>query len=85
MGVVWLSAVKHYHTDTEYSGTSGCPVHRGVSDSEIDLYTVLRGWTACSVLIREVSLFGVLFVERFHCPHVHISNTKASFVPPEGN
>jgi len=31
--------------------------------------------------LERCPLFGVLFVERFRCTHVHISNTKASFEP----
>ena len=34
---------------------SGCPVWRGVPNSEVDLYTALCGWNADWVLIKEVT------------------------------
>ena len=51
-----------YHWDQ-----AGCPVWRGAPNSEVALYTA---GTADSVLIREVSLFRVPCIERFHCTYL---------------
>ena len=56
-----------YKVEPLYSGhlwdPDGCPVWRGVPNSEVDLYTALYVFgTADSVLIREVS-----FIKRFYC------------------
>ena len=62
--------------------TAGCPVYRGAPNSEVDLYTALCGWTADSVLIREVPFTGsVLYREApLYCNYKYM-DSQASVLP----
>ena len=56
-----------------YWDLAGCPVSRGVPNSEVDLYAALCGWDTDGVLIREMSFVRFFFIERFHCIQLSIT------------
>ena len=50
---------------------AGCPVKRGVPNSELDLYTALCHWECGHFSLERCSSFRLPFIERFHCTTTH--------------
>ena len=58
---------------------AGCPVKRGVPNSELDLYTALCHWECGHFSLERCSSFRLPFIERFHCT---TTQTLSATVPP---